>query len=139
MQLENDVKEGFNMKKATVAVFLDVNKAYDPVWNQGLLFKLARVGVSGCLLGWLQEILSDRAVCVRVGGFVSDSRSIKTGFPQGTVISPLLFNLILIDFPTPSPGVTRLLYADDVILYTRIQPPQAAEQILQPYIDEVCR
>lgn len=109
-----------------MAVFLGVNKAYDSVWHPGLLFKLAGIGVSCQMLGWLREFLLNRAVCVRVGGFVSDHRPVKTGFPHGAVISPHLFNLMLIDFPVPPPGISRMLYAEEVTFYTHANPPQAA-------------
>lgn len=57
MQLELDVKEEFSQMESTVAVNLDICKAYDCVWIQRLLFKLASIGVNGCLLSWISNFL----------------------------------------------------------------------------------
>ncbi len=57
IQLEVDVKEGFTARDSTVAVFLDISKAYDTTWIQGLLFKLSNIGVTSPCLGWLREFL----------------------------------------------------------------------------------
>jgi hypothetical protein len=45
---------GLNQKESTVAVFIDLEKAFDSVWREGLLVKLAHVGVKGKLWTWLQ-------------------------------------------------------------------------------------
>lgn len=66
VQLEVDVKTSFTKKKTTVAVFLDISKAYDCVWIQGLLYKLASVKVSGHMLRWIREFLNGRKISVRV-------------------------------------------------------------------------
>ena len=47
IKLDHDIKEGFVNKKSTIAVFLDINKAYDTVWVKGLFFKLAKIGIHG--------------------------------------------------------------------------------------------
>jgi hypothetical protein len=52
-------------------------------------------------------------------------------------MSPLLFNLMLIDIPTPPSDVHLQLYADDVNFYARVKMPIDTEIVLQPYIDKV--
>ncbi len=139
VQLEVDIKRGFSAKKSTVAVFLDINKAYDSVWIEGLLYKLSKSGLSGCALGWLRNFLWDRSFCIRIGGHLSDFRSLENGVPQGAAISPLLFNIMLMDFPNPPPSIKNLLFADDITFYTQVKVPIDAEAILNPFIDEVYR
>lgn len=85
----------------------------------------------------VKKFLTDRSICVRIGGFTSDPRSVNKGVPQGAVISPMLFNLMLIDFPNPPPDITHMLYADDIALYTQVSLPINAEPVLQPYIDTI--
>jgi hypothetical protein len=136
--LDHDIKASFKHKRSTVAVFLDISKAYDTVWIEGLLYKLTRIGIHGTCLGWLSNFLQNRSICIRLGSYISESRIIKNGVPQGEVISPLLFNLMLSDFPPP-PDVKHLLFADDVTIYTETKLPADAEVILQPYIDRVVK
>jgi hypothetical protein len=122
-----------------VAVFLDIDKAYDSVWVKGLLYKLSKIGCTGNCLGWLQNFLQNRSICIRLGSHISQSRVIKIGVPQGAVLSPFLFNLMLIDFPSPPLDITLQLYADDFNVYTQVKKPIDAEPVLQPYIEKVAR
>jgi hypothetical protein len=139
VDLEQRIRRGFNSKKGkkTYALFLDISKAYDVVWIPGLLKKLAKLGISGNILGWLKNFLTDRSFCVRIGNVLSESRSIKTGVPQGAILSPLLFNIMLSDFPGPSRGVKVLLYADDVEADVSADSCDEAEGLLQPFLDKI--
>jgi hypothetical protein len=88
VQLETDVKLAFSKKRSLVAVFLDISKAYDAVWIQRLLFKSAKLGITGPILAWLKEFLTGRSMCVRIGDQSSQYRNIDNGVPQGAVLSP---------------------------------------------------
>lgn len=76
-------------------------------------------------------------MCVRTGGLLSEFRPILTGVPQGAVLSPLLFNLMLKDFSSPPANVKKILYAVDVTIYTTVSLPIAAEDILQPVLEKI--
>ena len=45
IKLENDVKKGFSKKEKTVAIFLDVSKAYDECWREAALYKIQETGI----------------------------------------------------------------------------------------------
>ncbi len=50
---ENDVKKALLMKAFLVAVFFDIEKAYDTLWREGLLIKLNKIGMRGeCIIGY---------------------------------------------------------------------------------------
>ena len=55
-QIYQDVNDGND----TCLVFLDVSKAFDKVWHEGLLFKIKQMGITGSLLDWLQSYISER-------------------------------------------------------------------------------
>jgi ribonuclease HI/exonuclease III len=137
VQLETDIKLGFSRKQSTVAVFLDISKAYDSVWTQGLLYKTAKLGITGQTLAWIKEFLTDRSMCVRIGDQTSDHKTVENGVPQGAVLSPILFNIMLIDFPThPLPVKTRI-FADDVTIYAKTKLPADAEVTIQPALNKI--
>ena len=73
----------------TRGVFLDISKAFDRVWHDGLLFKLKQNGVSGNLLGLIKSFLSDRVQRVTLNGKTSDWECIRAGVPQGSILGPL--------------------------------------------------
>ena len=76
-------------------VFLDISKAFDKVWQKGLLYKLESLGVRDPLLKWIKSYLTGRKQRVIIDGQSSDWREIEAGVPQGSVLGPLLFLFIL--------------------------------------------
>ena len=89
LRLQNDVKRSLWKGGGTLAIFLDLEKAFDLVWKDGLLLKL--YDVRGRTLKWIQSFLSNREARVRVGSTLSDPVLLENGTPQGCVLSPLLF------------------------------------------------
>ena len=91
--LINEIHEAFaNPSSLEVrAIFLDISKAFDKVWHEGLIFKLRRNGVSGKLLKFFESYLRNRKQRVALNGFYSDYASIESGVPQGSILGSLLF------------------------------------------------
>ena len=73
------------------------------------------------MLKWIQAFLSDRVARVRVGNTLSDTVQIANGTPQGSVLSPLLFLLMLHDLPSREVhGLRTSVFADDVAVWVKI-------------------
>ncbi|XP_037505979.1 uncharacterized protein LOC119382352 [Rhipicephalus sanguineus] len=105
-------------------LLLDVESAFDDLPHVVVEAAMFRLGISGCLRGFVSAVLSGRTFCVRVGGVTSQPRDITTGVPQGSVLSPFLFNMALAGLPASLPTDTRFparcsVYADDVALWAR--------------------
>ena len=73
------------------AVFLDISKAFDKVWHDGLIFKLRKNEVNGRLLKLFESYLRNRQQRVVINGSYSEYLPIECGVPQGSVLGPLLF------------------------------------------------
>ena len=125
--LVNEIHESFEDKKSLEvrAVFLDISKAFDKVWHQGLLFKLKQNGIHGPLLSFFESYLSNRQQRVVLNGFYSDYEKIESGVPQGSVLGPLLFLIYINDLEENVKSNVKF-FADDTMLYSIVNDPHTS-------------
>lgn len=90
-RLTDCVTHGFNKNKHTGLVLLDMEKAYDSVWVEGLMYKLISFEVPEYLIAFLDSYLTGRSFAVTVDGCLSPTNWTTAGLPQGAVLSPLLY------------------------------------------------
>lgn len=76
-------------------IFLDVEKAYNVVWKEGLLIKLAKIEIKGRTFNGIKDFLYERYIQVKTGSTMSNKYKAENGTPQGSVISPLLFSIMI--------------------------------------------
>ena len=79
------------------SVYLDVSKAFDRVWHDGLIYKLKRYGVSGRFLSLIINFLKDQKQRTVLNGQCSDWGDISAGVPQGSILGPLFFLVYIND------------------------------------------
>jgi len=120
LDIDIDIKKAIANKEAIVAVFLDIEKAYDMLWREGLLIALYDAGIRGRMFNWIKNFLSNRTIQVRVGSELSEELEIENGTPQGSVISPVLFNILVNGmFSRVGKEFRFSLFADDGALWKR--------------------
>ena len=100
----------------TLAVFLDLTKAFDKVWHNGLLHKLNKYGITGIWNSWFKSYLSNRKAQVVLNGQKSKLNAVRAGVPQGSVLGPLLFLLYINDI-TDNLESLAYMFADDTSLF----------------------
>ena len=91
MELTDKVLKDVDEKHITLAIFMDLSKAFDNLDNSILLRKLAYYGINGSALEWFTSYLTGRTQCVEIDGISSDILSLSTGGPQGSILGSLLF------------------------------------------------
>ena len=109
------------------SVYLDISKAFDRVWHDGLIYKLKRCGVSGQLLSLIKSFLKNRKQRTVLNGQCSNWGDIFAGVPQGSILGPLFF-LVYINDLTADLKCNVKLFADDTSLFTVVQEPKAAAE-----------
>ena len=112
------------------ANFLDISKAFDKVWHEGLLFKLECIGISGNLLSLLESFLSNGFQQVVLNGQCSSWSSVLARVPQGSILGPLLLLIYINDLPK-SLQCTVKLFADDTSLFSTVYEPNISASQLE--------
>ena len=114
---------------------LDLKKAFDFINHKLLLTRLAHYSIRGVSLKWLSDFLSGCSQETKINGNFSNLKPISAGCPQDSVLSGLLFNLLINDvFQFMSPNIEIYLYADD----TAILITADSEDRLQRAINNFC-
>ena len=101
-------------------MFLDISKAFDKVWHEGLIFKLKTYGVEGKLIMLLENYIKNRNQRVVLNGLNSSWKKILAGNPQGSVLGPLLFLIYINDLPHDISSVCKM-FADDTSLFSKVK------------------
>ena len=107
-------------------VYLDISKAFDRIWQPGLMHKPESVGIRGNALRWFHSFLFDQQQCTAVGRFSSSVQKLHAGVPQVAILSPLLFSLYKNDLVKSASGNRNLLLMTRLLM--SLQSPSFALQ-----------
>ena len=138
--INNTITSGFNQRippARTIAVALDMSKAFDTVNIHTLTKKLLDTQIPPILITFIANYIKGRKAFTTYNNKTSTQRQFKTGVPQGGVLSPTLFNIYTSDIPSPPPNINITVYADDITMTSTDTNKQIAQAKLQPYLQEI--
>ena len=125
-------KNEMNKGKITGALMFDMSAAFDTVEMETVSSKLKLLGASENAVRWIKSYLSDRSQKVRIGEEMSTSEEVSLGTPQGSRLSPLLFNILTCDLDLYMKNGLCCNFADDTSISgeanTKIELQQKLER-----------
>lgn len=131
------IKTNKSVAKSTVMVLLDIEKAFDNVWHEGLLYKLYRYNFPIYLIKLIQNYLSNRSFRVVLSSTASQTFDIPAGVPQGSLLGPVLYNIYTSDIPQAPEGCHLSLYADDTSIMAKGRNTKGTVRKLQNYLNTI--
>lgn len=135
LRLEHNIRDSLSSQEICLVGYIDLKSAFDSIWGKGLIYKLVKSGIKGNLIKWLFNFFNDRKIKVLMDGETSNSVDMKSGTPQGAILSPLLFNLMMIDIPQDE-HIQLYIYADDITISCRGTDPKIVQKRLQNYLNK---
>lgn len=134
----NEINNAFINKQHVIAIFFDIYKAFDCLWKNVIMHQIHKWNLRGHLPLFIQNFLIDRNFQVKINNNYSNIRHLLNGIPQGSVISPTLFQIAINSLSSFfQPPVQHLLYADDLLIYVRTSNLKYAEHKLQTALNKL--
>ena len=131
--LNNLINDYCHKRKMKIyGCFVDFSKAFDSIPRDRMFQKLLDIGVTGKFYNIIKYIYEGDKVCVKINDMITPAIKTMMGVRQGCVLSPLLFNIYMADFPKSLPqnvgvqlsddySINCLLWADDIILLSETE------------------
>lgn len=135
-RIANSIIHNYNKNNVTSMALLDIEKAFDTVWIDGIVYKLIRYNFPAYLVYLLNNYLRQRQFRVKVNERESELRTSRAGVPQGSVLGPVLFTYFINDLPKFA-KTNLAIYADDTAVYAHSFNAQVATKQCQIHCGQI--
>lgn len=116
--------------KYVCGIFADIKGAFDNAWHVEILRTLQRWGCATGLVKIIESYLSGRVVKLKVGGGEA-VKVVKKGCPQGSILGPLLWNILFNGLLELDMGESEVIaYADDAVVVVQGETRNEVERRL---------
>lgn len=138
VKLKTDVAQKIMQRTPTIMCALDIEKAFDTTWIEGLVYKMKNIHkFDNHLCRLIYNYLKGRTFRVKINNSYSNWFNISAGVPQGGVLSAVLYIIYLADMPSPPVcmnPIKRLQFADDMLIYISVKNIQDGQERMNNYL-----
>ena len=117
-------------------MFLNISKAFDKVWHNGLIFKLYRNGISEDVINILRDFLRNRKQRVVLNGQCSSWADVNTGVSQGSILGPQFFLIYIKDLSDSLKSECKL-FADVTSTFSVVNDIKTSASDLNEGLDKI--
>ena len=110
-------------------VYLDFSKAFDKVDHSVVLKKMSKLKIGGRVGKWLYSFLTGRTQTVVISGSKSATAPVVSGVPQGTVLGPIIFLILISDIDQDVREAFISSFADDTRVGRAVKNAQDAQSL----------
>jgi len=123
-------------RRHSAVILFDIKAAFDSVWHDGLIYKLNDFRIPRYIINYLISFLHNRTAAIEIENILSRQFNLKSGTPQGSPLSPILYIIYTADSMNGIPTHTEHgLFADDTALWTSGNTMTILSSRLQQAID----
>ena len=117
-KIQSDIYQAFKNKEHLIAVFFDIQRAYDTAWRYHILETIYKANLRGHLANFIRNFLENRSFIVKNLNTLSTPFQLEQGVPQGSVLSVTLFGIAINGIVQEiQPEVQKSLFVDDLAIY----------------------
>ena len=129
LDITDNIYKALDNCEVVILVLLDYSKAFDCANHRLILAKLKAMGFKNSALDLLLSYLSERCQQVKTNTHKSEWLGTRNGVPQGSILGPLLFTILVSDLHNMIKNCKYHCYADDTQIYCHGKPHNIVDMV----------